>query len=64
MKAIITYVSGVTKTMIENKDLTFVDFCEELFKARIYISPVKEGKGVSIAINTDNILFVEENILK
>ena len=57
MKCKIVYVKGDTETVIENK-LSFKDFCVELFSKKIYLSIVK--KGVSLAINTDNILYVEE----
>lgn len=62
MKAEISYVNGITKTTVEN-DLSFRDFCIQLFKKKIYLSIVNkedEDKGVSLAINTENIMFVEE----
>ena len=60
MKAKIVYVNKEVNTVIENPDYDFIEFCQELFKSKIYISKVEEGKGVSIAINTNNIIFVEE----
>ncbi len=60
MKAKIVYVGGDVKTIIENSRYSFVDFCKDLFKARIYISKSTTEEGISICINTDNIVVVEE----
>ena len=60
MKARIKYINGIIETIIENSKTSFEDFCLDLFKQKIYLSIVEEGHGVSMAINTDNILFVEE----
>ena len=60
MKAIISYINNEAKTIIEN-DLSFEDFCLNLFKKKFYLSIVNKDKGgVSLAINTDNIVYVEE----
>ncbi len=60
MKAKITYIGGDVKSIIENSRYSFVDFCKNLFKARIYFSISTTEKGISICINTDNICVVEE----
>ena len=59
MKAEIHYVTGIRSTIIEN-NLSFTDFCLDLFKGRIYLSIIPKENGMSIAINTDNIILVEE----
>jgi len=58
MKAKIVYISKEVTTVIENSKYDFVEFCNVLFEKKIYLSMAE--KGVSIAINTDNIIFVEE----
>jgi hypothetical protein len=57
MKAKITYINGSIETIIEN-DATFKDFCQNFFKKKIYLSMAKEG--INLAINTNNVMFVEE----
>ena len=59
MKCKISYVNGRVNTIIENNK-EFIDFCSDLFHKKIYFSNSESEEGISIAINTDNILFVEE----
>ena len=60
MKAKIVYRDNGINTIIENPAYDFMEFCQRLFSQKIYLSIVEEGKGVSLAINTNNIIFVEE----
>ena len=49
---------NITVSM-SNEGKTFVNFVKEIFNKKIYISLVKDNTQ-SIAINTDNVLFIEE----
>lgn len=61
MKAKIKYINNEMFTIIEN-NLDFIDFCKALFKQKIYLSKSINEEGINLAINTDNIIFVEEII--
>lgn len=60
MKAKIVYKGEDTYTTIDSPGNSFLDFCKELFEKKIYISINKKPDRISVAINTENILFVEE----
>ena len=57
MKYKIIYINGNITTQIES-NFGFEDFCISFFKDKIYVSIAKNG--VSVAINTDNVLLIEE----
>ena len=59
MKIKIRYSNTDFYTSIKT-DLNFVDFIRELFKKDIYCS-IPSNESVKIAINTKNILTVEED---
>ena len=58
MKAKIYFQDGKDIT-IENKTITFEEFTFELFKGKIYLS-ITSNECNNLAMNTENILFVEE----
>jgi hypothetical protein len=58
-KVKIRYINPDVTTSIETKR-SFVDFVIELFKKKVYIS-IPKGDSPILAINTDNIISVEED---
>ena len=59
MKAKVTYIGSKAKSIIENPKISFADFCFGLFESKVYIS-LTTNKTPAMAINPNNIIFVEE----
>jgi|TARA_R100000501_G_C2607630_1_gene102953 formate dehydrogenase assembly factor FdhD len=56
----IRYTNKDVVTVI-GSDLEFVDFVKGLFTSKVYVSVPKDDSSIPIAINTDNIITIEED---